>query len=157
VYALTREGKKLPLGYYVPNDGSVTADHPIVAQATADAAVGPESAIVANLRAKAKRSPTGIPVVRGKRWGHPRPPKRYRQMGATRPGDYAYPERFMYPLFFRDASGRLNTSKSRRHVANAKTRFSAHKQEYPMAIRHAIARRINKAARRVGLAADVRP
>lgn len=112
---------------------------------------------IPNLRPDVKRTKSGIPVVRGRAWGHPRVPKRYRRMGATKSSDFAYPERFMYPLYFRDASGKLNIQKSRRHVANAKTRFSANKTRYPAAIRVIIAENINKAARRVGLAADVRP
>jgi len=167
VYALTREGKKIPVGYYKPNDGVPVAADPIAAKAEADAKAAPATVAVPtvtpppvatpNLRPSVRRSSAGIPIVRGKRWGHAKAPKRYRQMGARRPGDYAYPERFMYPLYFRDASGKLIVSKSRAHVANAKTRFGAHKYEYPAAIRSAIASNINRAARRLGLPADVRP
>jgi hypothetical protein len=164
VYALTREGKKIPLGYYKPNNGVPASADPVAAQAVADAKAAPAAvAVVApavakpNLRPAERRSPTGIPVVRGKRWGHAKPPKRYRRMGARNASDYGYPERFMYPLYFRGASGKLIVSKSRRHVANAKTRFTAHKDRYPAAIRATIASNINRAARRLGLPADVRP
>jgi hypothetical protein len=161
VYALTRDGKKIPIGYYKPNDGLPVAADPVAAQAEKDAKAAPPAAVVAtatpNLRQKVTLSPTGIPMIVGKRWGHPRPPSRYRRMGAVHARDYAYPERFMYPLYFHDASGKLNVAKSRKHVANAKTRFSAQKHRYSAAIRSTIASNINKAARRVGLAADVRP
>lgn len=168
VYAITREGKKLPLGYYKPNDGVPVAQDPVAAKAEADAKAAPATAVVPtvtpppatatpNLLDTSRLSPTGIPLVRGKRLGHGSPPKKYRRMGARHPGDYAYPERFMFPLYFRDASGKLIVSKSRRHVANAKTRFSTYKHRYPMAIRQQIAGNINKAARRLGLEADVRP
>jgi len=168
VYALTREGKKLPLGYYKPNDGTPVSQDPVAAKAEADAKAAPATAVVPtvtpppaaatpNLRESVRISPSGIPMVRGRRWGHARPTKQYRRMGARHPGDYAYPERFMYPMYFRDASGKLNVSKSRRHTANAKSRFSQNKHTYPAAIRQMIARNINKAARRLGLEADVRP
>jgi hypothetical protein len=159
VYALSRDGKKIPLGIYKPNDGTHPAADPVVQQAVADAKEAPATAVVAtpNLRASVTRTATGIPVVGGKRWGHARPPKRYRQMGARKASDYGYPERFMYPLYFRSASGKLDMAKSRKHVANAKTRFSAQRHRYPAAIRATIASNINKAARRVGLRADVRP
>ena len=171
VYALTREGKKLPLGYYKPNDGTPVSQDPVAAKAEADAKAAPAvvavptvappppvaAAATPNLRESVRLSPSGIPMVRGRRWGHARPPKQYRRMGARHPGDYAYPERFMYPLYFHDASGKLNVRKSRQHTANAKSRFSQNKHTYPAAIRQMIARNINKAARRLGLEADVRP
>ena len=68
-----------------------------------------------------------------------------RALGAKRPSQYAYPERFMYPLH------------NRTHVSAAKSRFTKHKQSYPAPIRSQIARNINKAARRFGLKADVKP
>ena len=111
-----------------------------------------------NLRARPfRRTPTGLPRVAGKRWGSPRPPARYRRLGAVRASDYAFPERFKYPLVFRGRGGKVNYERSRRHVWNAKTRFTQFKHRYPTAIRRTIASNINRAARRFGLAPDVRP
>jgi hypothetical protein len=98
-----------------------------------------------NLAPSVKKTSTGIPLVRGRRWGHASPPKRYRKLGATRPSDYAYPARFMYPIH------------DRQRVVAAKGYFAKHKRSYPKPIRDQIAGNINKAARRFGLAPDVKP
>jgi hypothetical protein len=113
----------------------------------------------ANLRAvpRRRRRARGLVRIAGKPWGGRRSPARYRRLGATRASDYAYPERFKYPLVFRGRGGKVNYERSRRHVCSAKTRFTQFKHRYPMGIRRTIARNINRAARRFGLRPDVRP
>jgi hypothetical protein len=98
-----------------------------------------------NLVRGVKRSPSGIPIVKGKRFGRSKPPPRYIREGASKRSDYAYPERFLYRI------------DDRSHTIHAKGRFEQYKRSYPMAIRREIAGNINKAARRFGLAPDVTP
>lgn len=110
-----------------------------------------------NLRAPRRRRARGLVRIGGKPWGGRRPPAKYRRQGATRASDYAYPDRFKYPLVFRGRGGKVNRERSRRHVWAAKGYFTKYKRRYPMGIRRTIARNINRAARRFGLRPNARP
>lgn len=101
-----------------------------------------------------KRSARGVPVVKGKIYGHATAPKKYaratrrRRSVAIRPADYADPERFTYPLVFRKPrSGRVDWDDTYTHLNNAKSRFSQYKQSYPTDLRATISGNINRTAR----------
>jgi len=125
--------------------GAAIVGYLLVTTLQKPASAKPGMAYTPNLVAGVKRTKTGVPLVRGKRWGHASPPKKYARLGATKPSQYAYPERYMYPIH------------DRTHVAAAKGYFTQHKGDYPASIRRQIAGNINQAARRYGLAADVKP
>jgi hypothetical protein len=74
-----------------------------------------------------------------RRIGHGTPPKKYREMGATKPSDYAWPEGFMYPIH--DA----------KHVRAAASRFGKYKASYPLKMRQTIAKRLNAAKKKFGV------
>jgi len=110
------------------------------------------------VRGKRARAPKGqiITLPSGKRYGHTVPPKDYYDKGARAPSDYAGGKLYTYPVIFRTRTGKLKRLKSERHIAVAKGRFKRAKRRYPMHIRRRIAAGINRAARRMGMTADVK-
>lgn len=112
------------------------------------------SAELAQLKAKrakrAKPASSGRPIIDGKPWGHKTAPKKYREMGATRAADYAFPNSFMYPLIFR-RGGKLRQEVSRRHVSNAEARFTQDRRRYPASVQATILANIAKAKKRLGM------
>lgn len=118
-----------------------------------------QKAALERIRGKRAKARTGkiTTLKSGKKFGHLKPPKRYWKMGAKRPKDYAAPEHYQYPLIFRNADGTVNVKQTKRHISNAKSRFKQHKRRYPMKLRRKIAKNINQAARRYGMAANVKP
>lgn len=92
-----------------------------------------------------------IDLKSGDRFGHKIPPKDYRNAGARRPSDYAWPDGYKYPLIFRDKSGKIRPEKSRRHVRAAASYFARYGDKYPPKVRRTIARNINKAKKRFGI------
>jgi len=81
-----------------------------------------------------------LPRVKGKPFGHHIAPKKYRKLGFTKPGHYAWPYGYSYPIG--DA----------KHTRLASQRFSMHKSRYPKFVRDTIARRINTAKKYFGIA-----
>jgi hypothetical protein len=90
-------------------------------------------------------------VKGGRKFGHKIPPKKYRQLGATRPDDYAWPKGYMYPVVFRTKTGRIKPSVSRKKIRAAASYYGKNKDQYPLAVRRTIARNINKAKKRFGI------
>jgi hypothetical protein len=90
-------------------------------------------------------------VKGGRKFGHKIPPKKYRQLGATRPDDYAWPKGYMYPVVFRTKTGRIKPSVSRKKIRAAASYYGKNKNQYPPAVRRTIARNINKAKKRFGI------
>ncbi len=107
--------------------------------------------------AKRGRVKTGriITLKSGKRYGHGKPPKKYWQLGAKRPSDYAAPEQYGYPLVFRTPTGEINQKRTRTHIIAAKAKFARFKRRYPTKLRRQIARNINKASKRFGVGGKV--
>lgn len=87
----------------------------------------------------------------GRRFGHQLPPKKYRTKGARRPSDYAWPEGYKYPLFFRSASGRIKPEVSRAHTRSAASYYARNRHLYPATVRRTIARNINRAKAQLGI------
>lgn len=92
-----------------------------------------------------------IEVKGARRFGHRLPPKKYRDQGARRPADYAWPAGYKYPLVFRTASGRIKPALSRKRIRAAARYFGKSKHLYPPQVRRTIARNINAAKRRFGI------
>lgn len=92
-----------------------------------------------------------VDVKGGRRFGHKIPPKKYRQKGARRPSDYAWPEGYKYPLVFRDASGKVKPELTRKHVRAAASYYGRYKDSYPPKVRRTIHRNINRARKRFGV------
>lgn len=93
--------------------------------------------------------------VKGGTFGRCAPPKKYRDKGARRASDYAYPAGYQYPLVFRTRSGKVKPKLTRSHIRAASARFAKYKRRYPPAIRRQIAKRINQAKRRYGVGGQI--
>ncbi len=95
-----------------------------------------------NRRRGSRKSPKAgrLPRVKGKPFGHHVAPKKYRRLGFSKPGHYAWPYGYSYPIG--DA----------KHTRLASQRFSMHKSRYPKFVRDTIARRIDRAKRYFGIA-----
>lgn len=76
---------------------------------------------------------------------HRTPPAKYRRLGATRPEHYAYPDCYLYPLYF------TSPAQSVKHIRNAAARFAQNKHRYPPAVRKIIERNIDIAKRQFGI------
>ncbi len=90
-------------------------------------------------------------VKGGRSFGHKIPPKRYRNKGARRPEDYAWPEGYKYPLVFRTKSGKIKPQLTRKHIRAAARYYGKNRHLYPPPVRRKIARNINKAKKRFGI------
>jgi peptidoglycan hydrolase-like protein with peptidoglycan-binding domain len=77
-------------------------------------------------------------------------PKRYRSKGATARSDYAYPERWGYPIRFRK-KGKVRKRLTKSHIRAAASRFGKYASRYPKTVRRRIAARIRKAERRYAI------
>jgi hypothetical protein len=78
--------------------------------------------------------------------GHRLAPAKYRRMGATSPGDYAYPAGFMYPIRFHKGR-KVKRRTTIKHIRAAASRFGKFSRRYPPRIRKQIRARIAKAER----------
>jgi hypothetical protein len=73
-------------------------------------------------------------------------PAKYRRMGATAPGDYAYPAGFMYPIRFHKGR-KVKRRTTIKHIRAAAARFGKFARRYPSHVRKTIRARIAKAER----------
>jgi hypothetical protein len=92
-----------------------------------------------------------IKVKGGRVFGHKVPPKKYRDKGARRQDDYAWPAGYKYPVVFRTKTGRIKPTLSARRTRAAAAYFGKNKHLYPPAVRRTIARNINRAKKRFGI------
>lgn len=143
VYALARPRRARP-NRYKPNLSSAESKRVRDAKRGSYVKVGDKRYKVGKITA----------VKGGRSFGHKIPPKKYRQKGARRQDDYAWPDGYMYPLVFRTKTGRIKPQLTRKHIRAAARYYGKNRDLYPPPVRRKIARNINRAKKRFGIGGE---
>jgi peptidoglycan hydrolase-like protein with peptidoglycan-binding domain len=100
-----------------------------------------KAAATPNPKGRSRQRPGGTFIIthKGRRLGHHTYPKRYRKLGFTKKGYYAWPFGLMYPIG--DA----------KHTRAAASYFGKNKHLYPPVMRRVIAQRIDRAKKHFGI------